>query len=199
MRYEAAERGGAAVLGANPNLLIFVEGPNYSTDFRGVEKLPAHLPVAHRLVYSPHAYNNSYGDNNERYEERAGFLTRKRHPGGAWWGDVRLEWRDGKAIVAGLVPFGSPAYKAGLEQDDEVRQVDGQPIGSTTALEAIMSRHKPGDRIDLVSVDRTTAAKTATVTLAEDPHLEVVPAEKTGATLSAAEQQFRDRWLRSRG
>ena len=32
------------------------------------------------------------------------------------------------------------------------------------------------------------------MTLAEDPHLEVVPAEH-GGTLTAAQKTFRDRWL----
>ena len=54
--HAAAERGGTAVLQANPKLLIMVEGPEYSTNFTGFDKLPVTLPVAHRLVYSPHAY-----------------------------------------------------------------------------------------------------------------------------------------------
>ena len=33
-----------------------VESPEYSTNFTGFDKLPVALPVAHRLVYSPHAY-----------------------------------------------------------------------------------------------------------------------------------------------
>jgi hypothetical protein len=45
----------------------------------------------------------------------------------------------------------------------------------------------------VVFVDRTGVAKTASVTLAEDPHTEVVPIE--GAALTAAQKAFRDRWL----
>ena len=52
----AAERGGNAVLGVNPNLLIIVEGLDYSNDLTGVYSLPVVLPVANRLVYSPHDY-----------------------------------------------------------------------------------------------------------------------------------------------
>src|SRR5437868_7051266 len=49
--HAAAERGGRAVLSANPRLLVMVEGPEYSTNFTGFDKLPVTLPVAHRLVY----------------------------------------------------------------------------------------------------------------------------------------------------
>jgi endoglucanase len=76
----AAERGGAAVLRANPNLLVFVESPHYSTDFTGFDKLPVKLPIAHRLVYSPHAYFDAkhhfanYEAMKEAYLARAGFL-----------------------------------------------------------------------------------------------------------------------------
>lgn len=86
--HAAAERGGAAVLHANPNLLIMVEGPNYSTDFWGFDKLPVRLPVAHRLVYSPHGYNSSYGEHNEHYEARVGFLAHMEPPVPIWFGEM---------------------------------------------------------------------------------------------------------------
>ena len=54
--HAAAERGGAAVLSVNKNLLIMVEGVSYSLDLTGVAALPVQLPVANRLVYSPHDY-----------------------------------------------------------------------------------------------------------------------------------------------
>jgi len=54
-----------------------------------------------------------------------------------------------------------------------------------------VSRHKPGDRISITFVDRTGRAKTATITLAEDPELEVVPVYSP----TAAQKAFRDAWL----
>ncbi len=60
----AAERAGNAVLGVNPNLLIFVEGVNqYGGDWtwwggnlEGVARSPVVLSEANHLVYSPHEY-----------------------------------------------------------------------------------------------------------------------------------------------
>ncbi|GMK42398.1 hypothetical protein PCCS19_54580 [Paenibacillus sp. CCS19] len=63
----AAERAGNAILAANPNWLILVEGvssnvqgdsSNYwwGGNLRGVQNYPVRLNVANRVVYSPHDY-----------------------------------------------------------------------------------------------------------------------------------------------
>jgi endoglucanase len=55
--HAAAERGGNSVLGANPNLLVMVEGLSYSADFTHAYNLPVQLALPHRLVYAPHDYS----------------------------------------------------------------------------------------------------------------------------------------------
>jgi endoglucanase len=91
--HAAAERGGNAVLAVNPALLIMVEGPGYSTNFTGVDKLPVQLSVAHRLVYSPHAYNMDghvyagYEDLKQAYGARAGFLLHAEPATPIWVGE----------------------------------------------------------------------------------------------------------------
>jgi endoglucanase len=88
--HAGAERGGNAVLAANPNLLVFVEGPQYSTDFTGFDKLPAVLKIPNRLVYSPHAYASSaytfqsYDELKQAYDARAGYLLHT-EPGVPLW------------------------------------------------------------------------------------------------------------------
>lgn len=54
--HAAAERGGNAVLQANPNLLIFVEGVNYAGDLTGIRNLPVVLNPPRHLVYEAHDY-----------------------------------------------------------------------------------------------------------------------------------------------
>lgn len=54
--HAAAERGGNAVLSANPDLLIFVEGVNYAGDLSGVASLPVVLNSPGHLVYEAHDY-----------------------------------------------------------------------------------------------------------------------------------------------
>jgi len=91
--HAAAERGGRAVLSSNPHLLVMVEGPEYSTNFAGFDKLPVRLPVAHRLVYSPHAYYNehydfsSYDELRQAYDTRAGFLLHAQPAIPLWIGE----------------------------------------------------------------------------------------------------------------
>jgi predicted metalloprotease with PDZ domain len=125
-----------------------------------------------------------------RLLSRAGFVVRKKNAGRAWLGDVRLESRGG-VRVASLVAPTWPLYAAGVDQDDQLEQVDGQRIGADGDIASVLLRHKPGDKVPVVFVDRTGVAKTATITLAEDPHVDVVP---VGAP-TAAQQAFRGRWL----
>ena len=126
---------------------------------------------------------------------RAGLALRKRAMGAAWMGDLRLESRAGGAWVSTLVAPDWPAYGAGLDQDAELQQLDGERIKSADAVDAILRRHKPGDRIELVYTDRRGAPTTGRMTLAENPHLEIVPVESSGGTLTPAQRAFRTAWL----
>jgi predicted metalloprotease with PDZ domain len=125
----------------------------------------------------------------------AGLVLRKENPGQAWWGDLRVEYRSG-AVRVGVRPLSNtPAYAAGLDLDDELRQVDGTRVGSADDLAAVMKRHKPGDRISVVYADRSGIPKSTEVTLAEDPRLEIVPGEAAGARPTAEQRAFRASWL----
>src|SRR5262249_37825403 len=124
---------------------------------------------------------------------RAGFTLRRSHAGRAWLGDLRVEASGGAARAPNPGGPARPIYAAGGDQDDELQQIEGQRIASGGDLAGVLQRHKPGDTVSIVYVDRTRVAKTASVTLAEDPHVEVAVGEA-----SAAQREFRDRWLDSR-
>ena len=70
-----------------------VESPEYSTNFTGFDKLPVKLPVAHRLVYSPHAYHDratyfaTYEEMKQAYDARAGFLLHAQPAVPLWVGE----------------------------------------------------------------------------------------------------------------
>jgi len=125
---------------------------------------------------------------------RAGLAVRRRHPGRAWLGDVRLIARDG-ARVSTLIAPGWPIYAAGLDQDDELQEIAGRRVNDDSDFAAALGHHVPGDRVRIVFVDRGGRSRTATVTLAEDPHLDVVPVEMP----TAAQRAFRGRWLSGEG
>ena len=112
--HAAAERGGKAVLAANPKLLIMVESPEYSTNFTGFDKLPVVLPVAHRLVYSPHAYYVEGQDLSnvdalkQAYEARAMFLLHTETETPSGWANLARARRS----TAARIPTGSSCLSA---------------------------------------------------------------------------------------
>ena len=89
----AAERCGNLILDENPNLLVMVESPEYSTDFTAFARLPVVLKVANRLVYSPHVYAQaehafqSYDELRQVYDERAGYLLHAEPAAPLWVGE----------------------------------------------------------------------------------------------------------------
>ena len=132
-----------------------------------------------------------------RLLQRAGFAVRKRDAGRAWWGDVRLDARGDGARVGAVVPANSPAYAAGIDQDDTLTQIAGERVTSAEAVNTVLSRHRPGERVTIAYIDRTGASRTSSVVLAENPHVDVTAVESTGGSLSSAQRAFRDRWLKS--
>jgi predicted metalloprotease with PDZ domain len=120
---------------------------------------------------------------------RAGFAVRKRNPGRAWLGDVRFDTRTGLR-VANLAAPTWPIYAAGVDEDDEILQLDGQRVAGEGDVAAVLRRRKPGDQIAIVFKDRSGVSKTGAITLAEDPHVEVAVIDP-----SPAQRAFRDRWL----
>jgi predicted metalloprotease with PDZ domain len=125
----------------------------------------------------------------------AGFVLRKTSPRQAWLGELRLDERNGVVRVASAPFIGSPAYDAGLDVDDEIREMDGERVRSYSDVARVLRRRAPGDRIGVVYVNRLRTPLASTITLAEDPSLELLPIEQAGGTLTAAQKTFRERWL----
>jgi predicted metalloprotease with PDZ domain len=124
-----------------------------------------------------------------------GLTLRRQHPGRAWWGDLMLDHRAGGLRITSPPLANTPAYASGLDLDDEVRQIDGARVDSPDDVQALFKRHRPGDRVRVVYVDRTGRSLTTSVTLSEDPDLEIVPVEAVGGTVTESQKHFRQRWL----
>ncbi len=125
----------------------------------------------------------------------AGLVLRPAHAGRAWIGNLRLDFSSDGATMEGLAPFGSPAYAAGIDQDDRIVSIDGRKLDGDDGLRAVLNRHKPGDSVPVEFVRRDGQHVKATLKLAEDPTVEIVPVENAGGTLTAAERAFRKSWL----
>jgi predicted metalloprotease with PDZ domain len=125
----------------------------------------------------------------------AGFELRRPAAARAWLGAVRFSDSGGVVRVASQPPLASPAYEAGLDVDDEVRQLDGVRVKAAAEVAVVLQRHKPGDTIAIVFADRSGETRTAQMTLQDDPTVELVPIERTGRVLTPAQRAFRERWL----
>ena len=122
-------------------------------------------------------------------------MLRRHSPGAAWLGATNLI--DVNGNITNLVPWGSPLFEAGLDQGDIVLDVGGKAIAAGV-LQAALKARKPGEQLQLSFKRRGGATGTATITLKEDPSVEVVAVESTGAVLSADQKAFRDSWLGSK-
>src|SRR5687768_14234564 len=128
---------------------------------------------------------------------RAGFVVRRRAAGRAFAGQVNLQPAGSALRVAGLVPWDSPLYKAGVAQDDQLVTLGGVDLTSPNAWDDALSKGKPGERVALRFVRRSGETVNTTITLEEDPRVEVVLIEKSGGMLTDDQRRFRDSWLSS--
>ncbi|HEX7118020.1 MAG TPA: PDZ domain-containing protein [Longimicrobiales bacterium] len=127
----------------------------------------------------------------------AGLALRRANPGRPTLGRFRLEFRDGYAIVTTPTLIGSPIYEAGIDRGDRILTLDGRPVDSAADVSAVLSAHAPGDRIP-VTFEQRGRTRSATITLAEDPTLEVVTFENAGRPVTDEVRAFRAAWLGSR-
>ena len=128
---------------------------------------------------------------------RAGLILRKRSPGRSWIGDVSFDFSNGTPRIAMPTVEDTPVYIAGLDRDDELLSFDGIAVTGPSRLEEAVQRRRPGDTVRL-SIRRRGMAQELTLTVGEDPRLQLVPVERTGRQLTAAERAFRSAWLGSR-
>ena len=128
---------------------------------------------------------------------RAGFVVRRRSPGRAFAGQVSLQPAGSAMRVAGLVPWESPLYKAGVAQDDQLVNLGGVDLASPNAWDDALSKRQPGERVALRFVRRSGETVNTTIALEEDPRVDVVLIEKSGGSLTDDQRRFRDSWLAS--
>ncbi|UFH52786.1 PDZ domain-containing protein [Spirosoma sp. KNUC1025] len=125
---------------------------------------------------------------------KAGLTIKKAQEGKAWMGSVRYSETAGGLILTSNTIRDTPLYKAGLDIDDMITTIDGQPVASVSALQTILSQHKPGEVIQLAYMHRGQT-KTASVTLIENPAISVQLYEKAGLSLTPEMEKFRTNWL----
>jgi predicted metalloprotease with PDZ domain len=114
--------------------------------------------------------------------------------GKAWLGSVALDSFNNGVIVKGNTVQNTPLYKAGIDVNDIITEMDGRKLTTTKDVDAILQMHKPGDSLALTFIHRYNTINT-TVALAEDPWLQIDASEKEGGTITAKQQQLRREWM----
>ncbi|NIJ53978.1 M61 family metallopeptidase [Dyadobacter arcticus] len=128
--------------------------------------------------------------------QMAGLALKKQFEGQAWIGDMRYKEGSELTILSNTI-MGSPLYAAGLDIDDQILKVDGKTLGSQAELMAILKSHKPGEKVTVDYVHRGNA-KSAEMTLIENPRLLVVLNENANLPVSDEMKKFRKDWLGSK-
>jgi predicted metalloprotease with PDZ domain len=131
-----------------------------------------------------------------RLLQRAGLVLRPSSPDEGYAGAIVLRDVQGRPRVAQYVPAGSPAYAAGLEQDDVVLSIGGMNVTSAGDFASAVRRGRPGDSLAIV-FERRGQRATSTLRLIADPRMELILGERIGRAPTAEQRQFRDQWLSS--
>ncbi len=124
---------------------------------------------------------------------QAGLAVRPRNPGAGWIGDVQTEIESGALSVTELVPFGTPAYAAGIDEGDVIVQVNG--AAPVSPLAQIVRGLKPGAPLTLTVRARGGTESVRDLVVMADPHFTLVTIESEGGTPTAAQLAFRQAWL----
>lgn len=127
----------------------------------------------------------------------AGLKVVRARPGQAWVGALPLESQGSRVRVREIPRAGTPVWEAGFAQDDVILEVDGRSIESQDAWARAIAERKPGTVVP-VRVDRRGRTTTLSLTLGEDPDIEVVRTERAGGSLTPAQDSFRRAWMESK-
>jgi len=137
----------------------------------------------------------------------AGMLVRKAQAGTPWIGDALGAGGGGRQgaanpnavplTITGSVLIGSPLYDAGLERGDRITALDGKPLTTDADFRTAIAAHKPGDKVT-IGYEGRAGHRDATMTIAENPALQVVTFEDAGMNPTDQQLAFRAKWLSTR-
>jgi S1-C subfamily serine protease len=123
----------------------------------------------------------------------AGFLIKKEGEGKAYIGNPRFQEKEGLTLTSNTLR-GTPLYDAGLDIDDRLTALDGQPITTVASLTGILDQSRPGATVS-VRYFHHGVEKTGALVLAESPAWKIVTYEQEGKPVTPAILQFRNSWL----
>ncbi|MBA9076843.1 M61 family metallopeptidase [Rufibacter quisquiliarum] len=132
----------------------------------------------------------------ETLAAQMGLAFRPEKPGKAVLGWEQLQVKDGQITILMGTFRNSPLYQAGLDRNDVILAIDGKKLKDRKELDSLLTTHKPGEQVAL-EVLQNGEPKKVTLTLAQEPELELVPLEESGQKVSAEVKARREAWLKS--
>jgi predicted metalloprotease with PDZ domain len=129
----------------------------------------------------------------------AGFVLQKAHPGEAVisFGGTLIDYEGGAATISGNTQVGSPLYKAGLNVGDEIISIGNRTINNARDMNQLLAGQNPGDALSIQYRSLGVEFDT-TITLAENPQLELLTYEQAGKEMTDSMTDFRASWLGSK-
>jgi len=128
----------------------------------------------------------------------AGLQIRKAHPAKPWVGPAQFESSAEGVKLTDVALRGSPLYAAGLDRGDEITRCDAKEVKKLDDWQSCLSKHSPGESL-IVDYRSRGGLRHVTVSVSEDPTIEIVTFEKAGLTVTQEIQSFRKAWLGPKG
>ncbi len=130
----------------------------------------------------------------------AGLSLCRKDPEKVWLGTSgkeSLKFSDKGVEIANATLRNSPLYNAGLDRGDRIIKWEDETITTQAALDDLLSKHKPGDHVNLQAETRE-GEKKVTLALTQSPELKIVTFEEAGMSVTPEIARFRKAWLSSK-
>jgi len=125
---------------------------------------------------------------------QAGMLLVQNSSQNAWIGDVSLDFSQNSARVVTQTRAGTPLYAAGIDLDDEIMMINGQPVGNQDAWNAALFTLRGGAPAEIVFSHRGEIMGSS-ISAQPDPTYSIVLYETFGLPVTADIEAFREAWL----
>jgi len=102
---------------------------------------------------------------------------------------------DSIGTIQGNIKIGTPAYKAGLDKDDAIIEINGESLSNGLSFNEYINQFAVGDALTL-EYRRFGVEKTTVVILEANPAFKILLSEKEGETPSAKVLTKRKQWLK---
>lgn len=128
---------------------------------------------------------------------RAGLQLRPARPGQSWAGSLELSSTGADVRLEAPPPMGTPAWNAGLAQDDVLIKAGNTLLDSPGAWSRVLAGSKPGAVLP-IEIQRRGQQLVLPLRVAENPDIEIVRIERTGGRLTPDQEAFRRAWMESK-